>query len=95
MDIREIGFPANYYRGLEAVGGKIYFDDRGLNFIPHKVNFHKEEMRINFSEIRAAEPSKKLGIVPNGLTIYTKDDKQHKFVVGSSKKIAEYIRKNI
>lgn len=95
MDMENIGMPANYKRGVEFVGGKIYFDDKGLIFKPHKLNFHTSEVRIDFCDIRGAEPSKTLGLIPNGLLIYTKDNKQHQFVSYSCKEIAAYIRSKI
>ena len=87
--------PANYKSGAEYVGGKLYFDEEGLTFRPHKLNFQKEEVRIAYCDIRAAEPCKTLGIVPNGLIVYTKDGKQHRFVSYSRNQIAEYLRSKI
>lgn len=95
MDMEKIGMPANYKRGLEYVGGKIYFDEKGLIFRPHKLNIQTSEVRIDFCDMRGAEPCKSLGLVSNGVLIYTKDNKQHRFVAYSSKEIAEYIRSKI
>lgn len=93
MNKQEI--PANYFRGIEAVGGHIILDDEGLTFKPHKYNIQKEELHIDFSDMRAAETRKTYGLIQNGIIIYTKDDKQHKFVVNKSKEVAEYIRSKI
>ena len=95
MDMKNIGIPANYKRGAEYVGGHLYFDDEGLIFKPHKFNFQTSEVRINFCDIRGAEPCKTLGLVPNGLLVYTKDNKQHRFVSYSCKEVAELIRSKI
>ena len=58
MDMKNIGIPANYKRGAEYVGGHLYFDDEGLIFKPHKFNFQTSEVRINFCDIRGAEPKR-------------------------------------
>lgn len=95
MEQNNIGTPATYKRGLESVGGKIYFDAEGLIFRPHMLNFQTSEVRINFCDMRGAEPCKTLGLIPNGMLVYTKDNKQHRFITYSSKEMAEYIRSKI
>lgn len=96
MDISGIGIGANYYNGPVPVGGRIYLEADGVTFKPDKVNFSHKDIKINYSDIRGAEPKKILfGTVNNGLIIYTTDDKQHKFVSQSAKDIAAYIRSKI
>ncbi len=95
MNTNVVKIPANYFRGMEAVGGHIFLDDKGLSFKPHMLNIQKEELRIEFSDMRAVERRKTYGLIPNGIVVYTKDDKQHKFVVHRAKKVAEDIRSKI
>lgn len=95
MDAGEIGFPANYYRGIEAVGGTLFLNDAGIIFKPHKMNIQKGELFLNYDQMRAVETRKTLGVIPNGVIIYAKDDKQHKFVINNSKRVIEYIRSRI
>jgi len=95
MDVNEIGVPANYLKGLEGIGGSLFLKDDEIYFQPHKFNIHKSELHIAFKEIRAVETHKTLGIIDNQFIVYTKDDKQYKFIAYYPKRIAEYIRSNI
>lgn len=83
---------ANYFRGSEAVGGKIYFDDAGLTFKSHKFNFQRGETRIEYNRIRGVSKVKTLGLVPNGILIFTKDGSEHQFVVYNREKIIDFLR---
>lgn len=73
---------ANYFKGFEAVGGKLHFDKQGFTFKPHRVNIQKNEARIEYTNIRSVSKRNTLGIVPNGISVLTKDDLEHKFVIG-------------
>lgn len=83
---------ANYFRGSEAVGGKIYFDNIGLTFKSHNFNIQKGEIRIDYSQIQSVNKRNTLGIVPNGISIFTKDGIEHKFVVYNREKIIEFLK---
>ncbi len=82
---------ANYFRGIEAVGGKITFDEDGFTFKSHKLNIQTGETKIEYSQIKKITTSNTLGIVPNGMSIITKDDVKHKFVINNRKKVIEFI----
>ena len=69
---------ANYFRGIEAVGGKLYFDGNGLTFKSHKLNIQRGETRIEYNEIQEVSKINTLGIVPNGISILSKDGFSHK-----------------
>jgi hypothetical protein len=43
--------PANYFRGIEAVGGKIHFDEYGFSFFPHSINMQTDILRIDYGNI--------------------------------------------
>lgn len=83
---------ANYFRGLEAVGGRIYFDNVGLTFKSHKFNIQRGETRIEYSQIVSVSKRSTLGMVPNGISIFTKDGKEHKFVVYNRQKIIDFLK---
>ena len=72
---------ANYFRGFEAVGGKMEFDETGLTFKSHALNIQAGKTRIGYSQIDKITKRNTLGIVPNGISIFTKDNFEHKFVV--------------
>lgn len=83
---------ANYFRGAEAVGGKIYFDENGFVFKSHALNIQCGETRIEYSDIISISKRNMLGIVPNGLSLFTKDNFEHKFVINSRNNIIEFLK---
>lgn len=82
---------ANYYRGLEAVGGHIYFDKSGLIFDSHRANIQTGETRIEYKNINSVNKRNTLGFIPNGISIFTNDKVQHKFVVYNRSSILEFL----
>ena len=52
IDYSGKNIPANYFKGIEAEGGKIYFDDEGLTFKSHSINMQTVETRILYSNIK-------------------------------------------
>ena len=42
---------ANYYRGIEAVGGKLIFDETGITFKSHALNIQTGESRIEYKDM--------------------------------------------
>ncbi|MBO3444358.1 hypothetical protein [Clostridium sp. CCUG 7971] len=82
---------ANYFRGIEAVGGHIYFDKTGLTFSSHKLNVQTGEARIEYKDINSVTKRNTLGIVPNGISILTNDNFEHKFVSYKRKLIIEFL----
>lgn len=86
---------ANYFRGIEAVGGKIYFDETGFVFNSHSFNIQTGETRIDYSQITSVGTRNTLGIVPNGMVVITKDKKEHKFVIYNRKCVIEFLNSRI
>lgn len=82
---------ANYFKGPEAVGGKIYFCQTCLVFKSHALNIQTGEQRIEYSEIIMISKRNTLGIVPNGISIFTKDGFEHKFVVNKRNDVMEFL----
>ena len=78
---------ANYYRGIEAVGGKLFFDDLGMTFRSHALNIQTGETRIEYADIQKAE---KRGAL-TGISVFTKDGFEHKFVVYHRKDVVAFL----
>tara|TARA_B100000378_G_scaffold247383_1_gene219442 strand:- start:158 stop:730 length:573 start_codon:yes stop_codon:yes gene_type:complete len=75
--------PANLFRGIEAVGGKLFLTKEGLVFNSHKFNIQRGETKIPYISIKEFTTcySSKLLKVNNGLKVHTKEGKTYKFVV--------------
>lgn len=86
-DYRGKTIPANYYRGLEAVGGKLAFDDLGMTFRSHALNIQTGETRIEYKDIVNAQTR---GLLTE-ISVYTKDGKDHRFVVYHRKDVVAFL----
>lgn len=71
---------ANHFKG-EGVGGKLYLTNKRLVFKSHKFNVQNHKLSIRLSDIDKVVRYKVLGLVGNGLSVTTKDNKIEKFVV--------------
>lgn len=91
LDGREAGFDAdekvlrhglaNHYKGIEAVGGKLFLTNRRLRFRSHKINVQTHDESYPIDTIASVEPARSLGIVPNGLLVHLRDGRRERFVV--------------
>lgn len=86
--------PANHFKGIEAVGGKLYLTNKRLVFKSHKINFQKHQLSINLSDILKVDKYKPFSIANNGLLIKTTDNKIEKFVVQKREAWVEQLCKN-
>ena len=77
------GGPANLFRGIGAVGGKLFLTKEGLVFNSHKFNIQRGQTKISYSAIEKIEPFNYTKIIrfENGLKVHTKEGKTYKFVV--------------
>lgn len=73
--------PANHFKGIEAVGGKLYLTNKRLIFKSHKLNIQNHELFIDLPDIKSVDRHKTLGLVNNGLLITTSQNMKEKFVV--------------
>lgn len=73
--------PANHFKGLEGVGGKLFLTDKRLRFRSHKINFRAHDESFPIETIASVEPSRSLGIIPNGLLVHLRDGRRERFVV--------------
>lgn len=78
---------ANYYRGIEAVGGRLTFDEFGMIFRSHAINIQTGDTRIEYRDIQKAQ---KRGFL-TGMSVFTKDGTEHKFVVYHRNDVIEFI----
>jgi len=82
---------ANFFRGVESVGGKIYFDETGFTFKSHRFNLQKGETRIDYPSIILIKRRNTLGIVPNGISVFTEGGFEHKFVINNREEVIEFL----
>ena len=77
------GGPVNLFRGIGAVGGKLFLTKEGLVFSSHKFNIQRGQTKILYSAIEKLEPFNysKIMKFENGLKVHTKEGKTFKFVV--------------
>ena len=69
---------ANHFVGWEAVGGKLYLLKDRLEFQSHSLNIQNHHLVIPLQEIKEILVYHSVGIIPNGLTIVTKEGKKEK-----------------
>lgn len=77
----EIEGPANLFRGIEGVGGKIFLTNNRLIFKSHQLNIQKGQTNIDYQNIHEVLKRKTAKVVDNGFRIVTKDAKTYDFVV--------------
>ena len=77
----EIEGPANLFRGIEGVGGKIFLTNKKLIFKSHKINIQKGQTDIEYSTIKEIVKRKTAKLIDNGIRIITDDGKEFDFVV--------------
>jgi len=91
----EIEGPANLFRGMEGVGGKIFLTDKKLIFKSHKINIQKGQTNIEYKNIKEIIKRKTAKIIDNGIRIITNDNKEFDFVVNERDLWFENINKRI
>ena len=76
---------ANLFKGIEAVGGKLYITKKALIHRPHKINIQSRETIIDLKDITEVTKKNTLLLVPNGLLVTTADGEKYKLVVNKRK----------
>lgn len=84
-------FPANLFRGLEGVGGRIILTNQRLLFEAHGLNVQTQPLAIPLADIREVTTSNTLGIVPNGMIVHCRSGEQYRFAVWGRKNIIAII----
>lgn len=85
---------ANLFRGIEAVGGKLVFEENGMTFKSHKLNVQTGETTILYNDIVEVRKANSMGIIPNGMIVVTKEGQQYKFVVNQRNKIVDFLEQS-
>jgi hypothetical protein len=83
--------PANHFKGIEGVGGKLYLTNKRLIFRSHKLNVQNHQLSIQLTDVKNVDRYKTLGLVNNGLSITIIDDKTEKFVVEQVENWIKYL----
>ncbi len=83
---------ANYFRGIEGVGGKLIFDAMGVTFHSHAFNIQVGDTRILYKDILRVEKKRTMGLVPNGMVIFTRDGKKHQFVLWNREAVIAFLQ---
>lgn len=77
----EIQGPANLFRGIEGVGGKIFLTNKKMIFKSHKINIQKGQTNIPYEEIKEVKKRKTAKLINNGIRINTINGNEYDFVV--------------
>nr|WP_198044629.1 GRAM domain-containing protein [Lysinibacillus timonensis] len=83
--------PANLFKGMEAVGGKLTITDKRLIFNAHKLNLQGGATEIHLTDIDSVTKASTFKIIPNRLIVHTKEGKTYKFVVYKRDKLWQLI----
>lgn len=77
----EIEGPANLFRGIEGVGGKIFLTNKKMIFKSHKINIQSGQTDIDYADIKEIVKRKTAKLIDNGIRITTNDKIEYDFVV--------------
>ena len=91
----EIEGPANLFRGMEGVGGKLFLTNKKVIFKSHKLNIQKGQTDINYENITELIKRKTAKLIDNGIRIKTNDGKKFDFVVNEREKWIEKLTEKI
>lgn len=72
---------ANMWRGVEAVGGRLYLTSLRMVFESHCLTVQTGVTVIELSQISAAGPHNALLLIPNGIAVRRSDGSTETFVV--------------
>ncbi|MBD0403022.1 hypothetical protein [Flammeovirga sp. EKP202] len=76
---------ANHFKGVEAVGGRLYLLKEKLLFKSHHFNVQNHQTTVDFNQIQEVNYFNTLGFIPNGLSIKLHTGHIEKFVVNNRK----------
>lgn len=87
--------PANHFKNIESVGGRLYITNQRVFFKSHPVNIQNHELSIPFSNIRSYGKRNTLGIFPNGIYIEKNDLAVEKFVVWKRDQLLSVLNESV
>lgn len=91
----EIEGPANLFRGMEGVGGKIFLTNKKIIFKSHRINIQRGQTNIEYQNVKKIIERKTAKLINNGIRIITNDNKEYDFVVNERDLWVEKINKRI
>jgi hypothetical protein len=91
METMKTKVAANLFRGMESVGGHLYFGEDAMVFKSHALNIQTGDTHICYADIENVKKRNTLGLVPNGILVTMKDKTQYKFVVWKRNDIIAFI----
>jgi len=74
---------ANLFRGVQAVGGKLILTNERLIFLPHNLNFNREQEYLDLTKINSTKEVKTMNLIDNGLRITLNNEIELKFVLNN------------
>ncbi|HVS38996.1 MAG TPA: PH domain-containing protein [Gemmataceae bacterium] len=72
-------------------GGWLYVTNRRVIFEPNALSFGSRVREIPLEDIDDVGPHNLLGIIPDGMEIWTRDGKRHRFVVWGRRRLIDMI----
>ena len=91
----EIEGPANLFRGMEGVGGKIFSTNKKVIFKSHKINIQKGQTDIEYENITEIIARKTAKLINNGIRIKMRNGKEFDFVVNEREKWIEKLNEKL
>jgi hypothetical protein len=73
--------PANLFRGMEGVGGKLFLTNQKLIFKSHALNIQPGQTDIAYEMIKEFQLRKTGNVIENGIRITTSAGRNYDFVV--------------
>jgi hypothetical protein len=72
---------ASHFKGIEAVGGRLFLTDQRLVFKSHRFNIQVHQESYPLADITAVEPRRGISIVGDGLAVVLSGGREERFVV--------------
>ena len=82
---------ANHWKGIEAVGGRLFLTDHRLVFKPHSFNIQIHEESISLDKIVSIKPSRTFFVLPNQISVELANGREERYVVWNRKSWIEKI----
>lgn len=86
--------PANLFRGIESVGGRIQVTTQKVIFKPHTLNLQRTIEYIPLSNIESITKRNTMGLIPNGISIKLKSGVEYRLVVAGREELISIIENN-
>jgi hypothetical protein len=87
--------PANHFKGIEAVGGRLTATASRLRFRSHGFNVQTHDESYPLESIASVEAARSLGIVPNAIVVSLADGRRERFVVSGRARWLETLQARI